>query len=260
MAYKRSIKRYRNWYAKLLRFYPKAYRERFGEGMEQTFSDLCRERMETGRGLLAFAIWIFMETSIGIIRENLTSMSMQNLTKRLIVWAVAISLLLMIPLAAMQFTEEVNWDLFDFLVMGGLLFGVGLAYELVGRRIEKTAYRAAFGVGLVTAFLLAWVNGAVGIIGNEGNPANLMYGGVILIGVIGALFARLRSPGMVRALFAMAFAQMLVPIVALFIWPPQVASWGAAGVFGVFILNAFFAALFVISALLFQRASTAASK
>src|SRR4029077_16900076 len=35
--------RYRNLYAKLLRLYPKPYRERFGEEMEQTFNDICRE-------------------------------------------------------------------------------------------------------------------------------------------------------------------------------------------------------------------------
>ena len=68
-----SIRRYRNWYAKLLRLYPKPYRERFGEGMEQTFNDLCRERVKAERGLFSFALWIFLETSAGIIRENATS-------------------------------------------------------------------------------------------------------------------------------------------------------------------------------------------
>src|ERR1044071_6795721 len=68
-----SIERYRNWYAKLLCLYPKAYRERFGEGMEQTFNDLCRERVKAERGLFSFALWMFFETSVGIIRENATS-------------------------------------------------------------------------------------------------------------------------------------------------------------------------------------------
>ena len=98
------------------------------------------------------------------------------------------------------------------------------------------------------------MNGAVGIIGNEANPANLMYFGVLAVGVIGALVARIQPNGMARALFAMALAQALVPVIALIIWPPQVISWGAAGVFGVFVLNAFFVMLFVVSALLFRRA------
>jgi hypothetical protein len=72
MASEPSIRRYRNWYAKLLRLYPKPYRERFGEGMEQTFNDLCRERVKAGRGLFSFALWTLFETSAGIIRENAT--------------------------------------------------------------------------------------------------------------------------------------------------------------------------------------------
>ncbi len=120
-------------------------------------------------------------------------------------------------------------------------------------------YRVAVGVALAAAFLLVWVNGAVGIIGNEGNPANLMYFGVLAVGVIGALIARLEPHGMARALFATAFAQMLVPVIALIIWQPQVTSWGAAGVVGVFILNAFFATLWLGSALLFRRASATGS-
>ena len=70
MASEPSIRRYRNWYSKLLRLYPKPYRERFGEGMEQTFNDLCRERVKAQRGLFSFALWIFFETFAGIIREN----------------------------------------------------------------------------------------------------------------------------------------------------------------------------------------------
>ena len=72
MASEPFIRRYRNWYAKLLRLYPKPYRERFGEGMEQTFNDLCRERVKAGRGLVSFVLWIFFETSAGIIRQNAT--------------------------------------------------------------------------------------------------------------------------------------------------------------------------------------------
>jgi hypothetical protein len=177
---------------------------------------------------------------------------MQNITKRLTVWAVVIVLLLAVPLVAMRFTEEVNWDLFDFVLMGAVLFGVGLAYELVARRSKKTVYRVAFGVGLVAAFLLFWVNGAVGIIGNEGQPANLMYGAVFAVGLLGSIMARFEPLGMARTLFAAAIVQMLVPVIALIVWPQ--ISRGAAGVFGVFALNTFFAVLFLASALLFRNA------
>ena len=252
MAHKYSIRRYRNWYAKLLRFYPKAYRERFSEGMEQTFNDLCRERQEAGEGLFALALWVFAETSAGIMRERITMIMIPN--KNVIRIVLVTAFILMLPLVAMKFTDEVVWDLFDFIVMGGLLIAVGLAYELVARRSEKTVYRVAFGVGLAGAFLLFWVNGAVGIIGNEGQPANLMYGAVFAVGFIGSLMARFKPRGMARTLFAAALAQMSVPVIALLSWPPPATSW-APSVFGVFVLSAFFAMLFVGSALLFRKAA-----
>jgi hypothetical protein len=62
--------------------------------------------------------------------------------------------------------QEVNWDLFDFAFMGTLLFGAGLTYELVARKMSTGAYRVAVGVAVVTAVLLVWINGAVGIIGD----------------------------------------------------------------------------------------------
>jgi hypothetical protein len=226
--------------------------------MEQTFNDLLRERAEEKRGLFGCALWMFVETSAGIMRENITFILMQNITKRLSVWAAVVALILMVPLVAMQFTDEVIWTLFDFVFMGALLFGTGLAYELVARKAGTIAYRVAVGLALAAAFLLVWINGAVGIIGSEDNPANLLYGGVLAIGFIGAIVARFHPHGMARALFATALAQALVPVIAFIIWKPSFAE--APGILGVFVLNAFFVMLFVGSALLFRRASAAGSK
>ena len=78
MASEPFIRRYRSWYAKLLRLYPKAHRDCFGEGMEQTFNDLCRERVKAEKGLFSFALWMFFETSAGILRETATFIIMQK--------------------------------------------------------------------------------------------------------------------------------------------------------------------------------------
>jgi hypothetical protein len=121
--------------------------------------------------------------------------------------------------------------------------------------LNRNAYRAAVGIALTTALILVWMNAAVGLIGTEDNSANLMYVGVLAVGIIGAIIARLRPHGMARALFATALAQALVPVIALIIWKPQVASVEAfLGMLGVFGVNAFFVALFVGSALLFRYA------
>jgi hypothetical protein len=250
MGYERSIRRLRNWYATLLALYPKPYRERFGEPMEQTFNDLLRERAAGNGSFFGFSLWIFVETFAGIVRENVTSMMMQN-TSRFIVWAIVVALILLIPLV-MQFTDEVQWN--EAIAYGVVLLAAGGAYELWQWLSTRTsAYRLAFGVGLAGVLFLGWVNGAVGIIGSENNRANLMYGAVLAVGLIGSLISRFKPRGMAATLFAAAVVQMSVPLIALLVWPAR-ASWGDAGVIGVLGFNLIFAVLFVGSAVLFRRA------
>ena len=91
-------------------------------------------------------------------------MIMQN--KRLIIIVLAVALLLIIPLIAMQFTDEVNWSLFDFIVAGVLLLGTGLMCELVMRKVKKIRFRIAICVLLLIVLLLIWAELAVGIFGS----------------------------------------------------------------------------------------------
>ena len=90
-------------------------------------------------------------------------MIMKN--KRLIGIMVTVTLLLLIPIIAMQFTNEVNWNLIDFIVAGALLFGNGLMCELVMRKINKIKYRIAICVAFLAVLLLIWAELAVGILG-----------------------------------------------------------------------------------------------
>ncbi len=83
------------------------------------------------------------------------------------------------------------------------------------RKTGDTRYRAAVGVALAAVFLLVWLSLSVGIIGADGDPANLMYFGVIAVGIIGALAARCRPLGMAGALLAVALAQAFVAVIAL---------------------------------------------
>jgi hypothetical protein len=155
----------------------------------------------------------------------------------------------------MQFTSEVNWTLFDFVFAGALIFGTGCLFEMARKMAAgNAAYQIAVALALAGVFLLIWINGAVGIIGSESNPMNLMYLGVVGIAVIGALIAHLQSEGMARALFATAMAQAVVPVIAL-IAQPHVILAQPPGVVGFFVLNSFFVLLFASSALLFRRAS-----
>jgi hypothetical protein len=251
MAHDGRIARYRRCYGRLLRFYPRAYRQRFCESMEQTFHDMCRARADAGGGLLAFSLRVFAETFMAILSEN--GAVLMTRKRNIVRLAVVVGLLLLIPLVAMQFTAEVQWTFSDFVFAGVMFFGTGLAYELVARRQSSFAYRAGVGVALAAALLLVWINGAVGIIGSEGNPANLLYGAVLGVGLIGAIAARLHASGMMKTLFAMAVVQLLVPVVALFFWAPSFAE--PPGMAGVFVLNACFAMMLVAAGLMFRHAA-----
>jgi len=90
-------------------------------------------------------------------------MTIQN--KRLTGILLTVALLLLIPLIAMQFTREVKWTLFDFVVAAVLLAGMGLLCELVLRKVKKKGRRIALCATLLTALLLVWLELAVGIFG-----------------------------------------------------------------------------------------------
>jgi len=76
--------------------------------------------------------------------------------------ALATGLLLLVPLAAMQFTSEVNWDMRDFIVMGFLLSGTGSMYVLVSRKAPRR-HRFAIAALFALALLYVWAELAVGV-------------------------------------------------------------------------------------------------
>lgn len=115
----------------------------------------------------------------------------------------------------------------------------------------RSIYRLALGLAILAALMLVWLSLGVGIIGQDGDPANAMYFGVILVGLVGALVARFRAGGMARALVAMALAQAAVALIAL------IGGLGRpySGPLELTLLNGFFVAMFGGSAWLFRRAA-----
>ena len=117
---------------------------------------------------------------------------------------------------------------------------------------NKTAYRSALGLAIGTGLFLLWSMAALGVIGEEGDRADLMYFGVLAVGIVGSIVARLRPHGMARALLATALAQALVAVIALIAGKhqaPITSVWELLG------LNGIFAALFIASAWLFRKAA-----
>ena len=73
--------------------------------------------------------------------------------------------ILLLPLVAMQFTHDVNWTLFDFLVAGALLLGACLTFELLARRVATRTHRVIVGIAITVVLLLVWAELAVGVFG-----------------------------------------------------------------------------------------------
>jgi hypothetical protein len=187
MGIEPRTRRYGNWYSKLLRFYPKAYRERFGVGMEQTFKDLCNERVKAGRGVFRLALWVFVETSAAIIRENAT-MVMRCIMNRgsTIFLRLVISLIAIAALAVCVFplprmiakeaakTPDTAWQIYLFLVgayIQAALFVFALyqgfkllsyidgdkAFSELSVRALRRIKHSAVTIGLLMVAGIAWV-------------------------------------------------------------------------------------------------------
>ena len=97
----------RTLYRRLLGLYPRAFRERFGESMEQTFVDLCNERKRrTGRGGFGFVLWLFVETAVGIGRERVLHIQRGGMMKAIstdLGPAVSTGFFLVLPLVILEF-------------------------------------------------------------------------------------------------------------------------------------------------------------
>ena len=87
------------------------------------------------------------------------------LSRRLQIIILIVTTLLLIPLIAKFFTDEVNWSLFDFIVAGIILMGTGLSGELIMRKVTKLSIRITLYALLLVTLLLVWIELAVGLFG-----------------------------------------------------------------------------------------------
>lgn len=132
---------------------------------------------------------------------------------RIAVWGGA-AVAWLAPLAA-RLLADLPWTPFDFIAWAVmLLVAAGLA-EAGLRLSGQLAYRAGMIVAVGTSFLITWSNLAVGIIGDENNPLNQIFFGVIAVALIGAFVARFRPKGMAVAMLVTAVAQFATAFLAL---------------------------------------------
>lgn len=165
-------------------------------------------------------------------------------------WSAAAALLC-VPAIAMRFTGEVDWSANDFAVMGALLAAILGVYDLLASHAQTMIGRAAAALTTLGLFLLIWINLAVGLIGHEGNPANLMFAGVIAILTGGAFIACFEPGGMARTLFIAATAQLIIGVIAL---AGDLGAEGPGWPGDVIALTIFFTGLWAVAGMLFKLA------
>ncbi len=90
---------------------------------------------------------------------------MKTKSNRLIGIVIFVVALLFIPFIAMQFSDDVNWTLADFVIAGILLLVTGLICDFILRKVKKKENRTALIIAIIVLLLLVWAELAVGIFG-----------------------------------------------------------------------------------------------
>lgn len=158
-------------YKKLLRLYPRGFRERLGQSMEQTFNDLYNERRQFQNGLLRFTIQTFTETAIGIAQEHILLIT-ENVPMKDIFTNIKspalISLLLVIPFMVMEAVNTRNLNAIFNVPLFGIMWLLPMIFIIIllpiVRNVRAGNSLAAKPVTLVLSLIclvliaLAWGN------------------------------------------------------------------------------------------------------
>ena len=145
MAYKPKAVQW--LYRKLLSLYPRTFRDRFGESMAQTFDDLyLRQKRQSVQGGLGFVLWIFVETTIGIVREHLLLIFLGGAVQPILLnlgLSTLTGFLLIFPLVVMEIVNRRNFNedfpFMLFFVLWLNLFAISLILLPIVRSRRKRA-------------------------------------------------------------------------------------------------------------------------
>ena len=173
----------RSFYKKLLAFYPRVFREQFGEAMEQTFNDVCNERKQQAKQIsFGFLLWMFIETFAGIIKEHLIQIkrgaTMENIISNHKSAAI-VGFLLAMPLAILLLIL-----VYDIEPLKG--FFKALTTEADGHRISTLGRILVAGALLLLplGFVISLVPMVRNVRAGDGftaNPVNLLIAAALFI-------------------------------------------------------------------------------
>jgi hypothetical protein len=126
------------------------------------------------RGLVADVSWRGQTLGHRSTPEDVTKMS-RTASRSAVRVALATALVLLLPLVAMQITDEVDWGLADFVLAGALLAGTGLLLELAVRKPGTIAYQVAAAAIGVAAIVFGEADDAPGLV---------LFGCLLIVGTI----------------------------------------------------------------------------
>jgi hypothetical protein len=132
---------------------------------------------------------------------------------QMVMWGLSAAVLAL-PAIAMQFSKEIAWGPEDFAVVGALLALLCLTVELAARTSSKRYFLAGIALAGIGGFALIFINVAVGIIGSEEDPRNLVFYSIPALGFLGALITRFKSTVLVRLLVIMSAIQLSAALLA----------------------------------------------
>lgn len=186
-----------------------------------------------------------------IIRLHNTDKTPKTLLHLALDAVVLALIVLMVPLVATFITDEMQWDVVDFVIVWLLLFTSFFAYKVLAQK-TNLMYRIATGITVLTALFMTWVNLGVGIVGSGPNIPNLLYGAIPVIGFLGAIMVRFKPLGMARTLFVMAIVNAVIALIAIIgsnLYSAEDAT------IQIILFNGFFIVLWTAAGLFFRNAS-----
>lgn len=111
-----------------------------------------------------FSIFLYLSVgSIIVLRILNINCTMTNRLKALLIGSGG---LLVVPFIASQFSDEVNWSGFDYLVMAILFGTTSVALDFILTKAKNKQSRWAWGIAVVLALVIVWVEIAVGVFGS----------------------------------------------------------------------------------------------
>lgn len=175
-------------YKRLVNLYPRKFKEQLGESLLQTFNDLYREQ-QTGERRFGYIPWIFLETTVGIVREHVLLIATEgNVMKNIFTnpgsTALLGSILLAVASVVAPFIYLVgnlrdalgplSYDVADFLYgpvwAASLISVVFVLRERIGERAPRR-----MSLALLAAVLAAGITVAVALIRSANRHYHILH-------------------------------------------------------------------------------------